>query len=192
MPIRTHGQSKTPIYRIWKRMRTRCNNPNTGNDARDYMQRGIKVCKRWDKFENFYSDMGECPPGHSIERINNNRGYSPKNCKWIPLFDQASNTRRSVFITYKGARKTISQWERHLGFNQGVLKRRLLNKWPVKKAIITLPRIRIPKNIRFRSQVRILAEWANYLKINYSVLHARLYTLNWSVKKAFTTPVRNK
>lgn len=96
----THGQSgnstKTRAYRSWAHMKGRCLNQD---DAayKDYGGRGISVCERWLKFENFFADMGECPPEHSIERINVNGNYEPYNCKWIHKKFQARNTRANRF-----------------------------------------------------------------------------------------------
>lgn len=87
-----HGQDGTPTYRCWVSMRFRCSNPNH-HRWKDYGGRGIRVCERWESFENFYADMGNRPDGYSIERINVNGNYEPSNCKWIPLADQSKNRR---------------------------------------------------------------------------------------------------
>lgn len=87
---------KYPEYRAWTGLRYRCNNPNCP-EYPSYGGRGIKVCKRWDSFENFLDDMGPRPgAGFSIERINNNRGYNPKNCKWATQTEQIRNRRNSL------------------------------------------------------------------------------------------------
>jgi hypothetical protein len=92
-----HGKANTRVYRIWKAMRSRCNNSNTPR-YKDYGALGITICKRWDKFENFYADMGEPPPNHSIDRINHKKGYEPNNCKWATTEEQNMNRRNSISI----------------------------------------------------------------------------------------------
>jgi hypothetical protein len=89
----SHGQSQTSEYWIWKAMIQRCTNPR---DQRwnDYGGRGITVCKRWrDSFEAFYADMGPRPAGLTLERVNNDEGYSPENCKWATYEEQSRNQR---------------------------------------------------------------------------------------------------
>lgn len=88
---RTHGASQTRTYKIWKAIRTRCNNPRQKSAPR-YMMRGITLCARWDSFETFLADMGECPPRMSIDRIEPNGNYEPANCRWATATTQARNS----------------------------------------------------------------------------------------------------
>jgi hypothetical protein len=89
-----HGYSKTKIYRVWSGIIQRCNNPNN-KDYKDYGGRGIVVCKRWLKFENFLKDMGEVPFGLTLDRINNDKNYYKKNCRWATWNQQANNRRNN-------------------------------------------------------------------------------------------------
>lgn len=89
---KTHGRRHTREYGIWTHMWRRCRNPNSENFER-YGARGITVCDRWKDFGAFYTDMGDAPEGHSIERVNNNGDYTPENCIWADNFAQAQNKR---------------------------------------------------------------------------------------------------
>lgn len=80
---RTHGRSRDPVYSVWQSMLKRCGNPNHKSYP-DYGGRGIKVCKRWQKFENFLIDMGERPSSsYELDRIDNDGDYTPRNVRWI-------------------------------------------------------------------------------------------------------------
>lgn len=95
----THGYTGSRTYRAWIEMKARCR----GKDEickKYYVDRGIKVCKRWvGSFENFLEDMGECPPELSLEREDVNKGYAPNNCRWATQHEQVKNTTRTVRVT---------------------------------------------------------------------------------------------
>lgn len=90
--LTTHGMAGTKIYQIWSDMIGRCTRP-THKKYADYGARGIRVCERWLSFENFYADMGDRPEGRSLDRKNNDAGYSPENCRWATSREQRLNQR---------------------------------------------------------------------------------------------------
>lgn len=122
---RRHSGSGTPEFNVWVGMKQRCGNPS--NPAyKDYGGRGISVCRDWLEFENFLRDMGPRPsPNHSIERINNDKGYSADNCKWEVRVAQANNRRSSRQITFQGQTKTLAQWSAALGIPRSTIWNRL-------------------------------------------------------------------
>jgi hypothetical protein len=90
--VTTHGMSGTRVYQCWQDLLRRCLNRDH-RQYDDYGGRGIAVCKRWETFENFYADMGDPPPGLSIDRINNDGNYEPSNCRWTTRAEQNRNRR---------------------------------------------------------------------------------------------------
>lgn len=101
---------RTKEYSIWASMKGRCQNPKDKN-YHHYGARGIKVCERWQKFENFIADMGPRPEGMSLDRYPDNNGnYEPGNCRWATWAQQHRNTRRTHFITHLGRTLCLSDW----------------------------------------------------------------------------------
>lgn len=109
-----HGMAGSPEHRCWVAMRARCNNP--GDKAfKHYGGRGIKVCERWNDFQNFLDDMGPRPEGTSIDRKNNDGDYEPGNCWWSNDSNQVRNRRVSIICEYEGARFPLAELAEKLG-----------------------------------------------------------------------------
>jgi hypothetical protein len=100
-----HGNARdsghSGAYRSWRSMKQRCNDAGCNTYA-NYGGRGIRHCERWSIFENFFEDMGPRPDGYSLERLDCNGDYEPGNCTWIPLNEQAQNTRATVRVKLDG------------------------------------------------------------------------------------------
>ena len=129
---------KTRIYFCWVNMKRRCLKED-GQDYKDYGGRGITICKEWiNDFITFYKDMGDIPIGKSLDRRDNNLGYSKSNCRWATNEEQANNKRTNHFLTFKGKTQTVKQWSKELGINYFTLHKRInKHKWSVEKALNT-------------------------------------------------------
>jgi hypothetical protein len=131
-----HGQAKfghrSTEYHAWINMKSRV--------RRDRNYRGrVSICRRWSVFENFFADMGRRPSvRHSIERVNNDGNYTPKNCLWATRVEQQNNRRVCKYITAEGLRLTIAQWARRLGTRGATIQKRLLLGWG-SVAAVTVP-----------------------------------------------------
>ena len=123
------------LYSVWKGMRERCQNPNHVRYAR-YGGRGIRVCKRWDDFWLFVLDTGPRPAGTTLDRKNNNRGYTPSNCKWSTAAEQRRNSVFTVKVRHRGKTLCVDDWAAELGVHRTTLRSRAeVRGWDYKAAI---------------------------------------------------------
>ena len=124
----THGHSVDRVisqeFGIWMGMKGRCS--PKGKDPR---YKGRTICDRWmASFEAFLTDMGPRPStGHSVDRINNDLGYSPDNCRWATRTEQARNRKGNVFVTFNGETKTTAEWGYELGLGKDTINKRIRN-----------------------------------------------------------------
>lgn len=131
------GEVTSRTYRAWIALNTRCHNVNHVR-YRNYGGRGITVCERWRKFENFLDDMGESPTNeHQIDRIDNDLGYCQANCRWVTKLEQARNTTKSRFLTCYGKTQCVSAWAEELGIIAATLHSRLKRGWSTAKTLTT-------------------------------------------------------
>ncbi len=123
-----------PVHVSWRSMMLRCYNEQCGSFTR-YGEKGITVEPRWHTFMNFYEDMGEPPPGHTLDRIDNTAPYSADNCRWASLLDQAKNKKHTIKLTYLGKTQTLREWAAELNIKHKTIWERLKKGWPVEEAL---------------------------------------------------------
>lgn len=128
---KTHGKTKTRLFSIWQNAITRCTNKNC-YEYKNYGGRGITICDEWkNDFMSFYN--WAMANGYSdkltIDRIDNNKGYSPENCRWTDNKTQSRNRTDNHFYTYKGETKTIAEWAEIKNMNYKKLWKRIKHNW---------------------------------------------------------------
>ena len=121
--VTKHNMEGTPTYKTWADMKVRCD-PMSKQKYPNYAGRGIGVCDRWQTFENFYDDMGERAQGKSLDRIDNNKGYCPENCRWATPKQQCNNRRNTVYVKHNGKILNVWQFAKEIKLSEsGALKR---------------------------------------------------------------------
>lgn len=135
-----NGRAGTPTYHSWNNMKQRCTNPRHISYPL-YGARGIRYDPRWERFDDFLSDMGECPPGMQLERNDNNGNYHRKNCRWATRRENMNNRRNTQFVEYRGRRVAVANLARECGFSYMALCMRLRAGWSVERAAETPLRV---------------------------------------------------
>jgi len=110
---RKHPSIYAREYRIWQAMRSRVS--GRSSNPEHYCDRGITSCERWNSFEAFLADMGKCPPGMSLDRRDNDGGYTPDNCRWATALTQNNNSRHCVFLLVNGEKVALAELARRHG-----------------------------------------------------------------------------
>ena len=135
----THGNSRDPLYSVWSGMVDRCTNPKC-KGYKNYGGRGISVCGRWlTSVQHFIDDLGDPPTSaHTLERQNNDKGYSPCNVYWATWLTQANNKRTNRALTYLGKTLNMTQWSKEIGISTQTISARLKRGWTIEETL-TLP-----------------------------------------------------
>lgn len=173
------GLSGTPEFKIWYGMIDRCQNPAHRAYLR-YGGRGITVCERWQNPLHFLADIGARPSvKHSLDRIDNNGGYSPENCRWADWKTQNRNKAGAKPLVYKGETRFISDLAVQTGLSTQTIRQRIGRmNWTVEKALETptdvTPKGRIPKLHTVNGISKTRAQWADHIGVNKHTIYTWL------------------
>jgi hypothetical protein len=181
--MKTHGMKGTPEYYSWESMRQRCHNPKH-KSCKYYGGRGIGICDEWEKFENFFKDMGFRPKGKTLDRIDNSKGYSKDNCKWSTFKEQSLNRRNNHIITFRGESLCESEWSERMGIGRTVIKNRIKSGWSEERALTT-PLVNAPIIISWQGKTMNVSQWGKLLGISSRTLWDRLKKQGLSLDKVF-------
>lgn len=180
--------SKNRLYRIWLNMKQRCNNLNN-KDYVHYGNRGIKVCTEWessfDSFRKWAIENGYTTE-LTLDRKNNDRGYSPDNCRWVTRKEQVNNRSNNLTFTYKGITHTLAEWSEIYGINAYILHDRVRRLGYSFEEAISKPMPKIIRSLTYKGKTQSLIDWSKELNIPYGTLKSRLNKLHWTVEEALT------
>ncbi len=185
---RSHGLTKTQIYRIFNGLKDRCNNVKN-HKYPNYGGRGIK--NLWIDFESFYADMGKSYEAHiekhgskdtSIDRIDNNGNYCKENCRWATWKTQQRNRGNNRLVTFNGVTKTVAEWGDITGIAAPLIGDRIRTGWSIEKALTK----KGLKQYAFNGKSMSLADWSRELGIDHRKLWDRVEKEKWTIERAFT------
>lgn len=180
------GKSKMPEYTQWKSMKSRCYSPSATKGK--YKENNIQVSNSWkDSFETFYSDMGNCPEGFTLERIDNLKDYSKENCVWANRETQSKN--REDFndvVTYKDKTMVLKDWARELDIKYTTLYQRIYRSGlSFEEAIQQDP---FKKLIVIGEESKTLKQWCEFYNMEFELVNNRVSKHKWEPIDALSIP----
>lgn len=179
-------------YSIWKGMKTRVTNLNTREGVHYILDKGITCCEEWlNSFEQFYKDIGPCPDGYSLDRIDNNGNYCPENCRWASSTTQSQNRGEfNLIFTHNGETHVLKEWARIVNIKYGTLYNRIYRDGlSFEDAIKEDPYERL---FEFKGQKKTLKDWCEIYNIKYQTVVNRLHKHQWTLEEALLTPYKHK
>ena len=193
-----HGFSGTPLYNVWQGIVARCCRPSHPQYKR-YGGRGIQICKLWRHNPAAFCKWAIAhgyKKGLQIDRVNNDKGYFPDNCRFVTAAVNLCNTSRNRRLYLNGVSKTVAEWARELGISYSCLRNRMAHGWG-DEAVLTTPvnkhfrRLSTPRIIVFRGERHTVYKWAKITGLSAGAIHSRLLR-GWAPEKALTTPQKKQ
>lgn len=178
-------QRKSQEYTAYLNMILRCYNPKARGYER-YGAKGIKVCSKWLQcFANFYSDMGTKPTSkHSLDRIDNKKGYSPENCRWATSKEQSENRRNTIWLEFNGKRMTATSWAKEVGLPVTSVYTRIANGWSPER-VLSKDKPNSDIVMQYLGVTDTASRWAKKLGLNKQTILMRLRR-GWTHEQALS------
>lgn len=178
-----HGYVGTSTYKTWTAMKCRCKHQP------HYVNKGIKVCERWQEFANFVEDMGPRPKGTSIDRIDNSKGYEPGNCRWADAKTQCRNKDGNPRFCVNGQHLTLAEIVGMVDVSYVTMKKRLERGWSIEEAMVKPVADVSEVKLTIYGKTMAASEWAKISGVKPKTLKARLRS-GWTHKEAvFGKPI---
>ena len=181
---------------IYANMKQRCYNKNCTR-YKDYGARGITVCEEWN--DSNWSGTKHLSKGYvafrdwalshgyseelTIDRIDNNKGYSPDNCRWISRQEQNNNKRTNKYITLNGKTQTLTEWVKELKISKHAIYNRIRNGETIEQAF--QKKNNSERLIEYKGKVQSIKQWCKELDLPYNRIKQRISTYHWTVERAF-------
>lgn len=184
---------ETRLYSCWAAMKGRCNNPHY-KEYENYGGRGISVCEEWYDFKPFakWALSNGYRDDLTIDRIDNDGDYRPRNCRWVDRFVQANNKSNNHLVVYKGKTQTVAEWADALGVDYFTFSRRIRAGWSVERAItegIGEKQQKV-RRYEYNGEAHTLTEWADIIGTPRSTLRRWIEEKGMSVAEALETQPR--
>jgi hypothetical protein len=186
-----HGGTYDDAYSCWESMKQRCLNPNN-KSYHNYGGRGITIYLPWLKYENFKKDMGLRPEGTTLDRINNDLGYFPANCRWATPQEQSLNKRTNHRLSFNGDSLTIKEWSDKLGIPVTTIAKRIISGFTIEE-VLSQTRLSnreedyANKPIMYLGKTKTLKEWVDILGLKYNTIKSRLLRGVTDLDKLFSS-----
>lgn len=186
----THGCNGNPFYPTWWSMMQRCYNESNHNFHR-YGKRGITVCREWHNPQNFIdwaTNTVGCKSSLTLDRIDNDKGYSPDNCRWVSMREQSNNRSSTRFETIDNVTMPFSYWCEKYNISPASVRARMKNGMPFKQAL-TEPLHKDHVMITLNGETKNISDWCKHFGISRRAVYSRIRN-GWTPEKAVSTPTR--
>lgn len=186
-----HGLSKHPLYTVWNGMKSRCYSI-THKGYKNYGGRGITICDEWVmNFNSFYewAIKNGWQKGLQVDRINNDLGYTPFNCRIVTKTENNNNRRTTIHITYNKKVKLLTEWAKELNLDYSNLRKKIVDTKLPPEVAFNVCKIRKGELFELNGDLKTLTDWCKEYNTNLKRVWNRIYIKKWSLEDALSKPI---